>query len=324
MSKIVSVVIPAKNEAAGIGKIVGAVFSRIADAGLIPQIIIVDDGSTDGTYSKAIEIASQTAGTRVLRLSRNFGKEPAIAAGLFAAEGSAAIVIDADFQHPVDVVPMMLTAWKDGYDIVETVKVRRAPETLLNRLSSQVFYFLFRFLTRFDISQTTDFKLIDRKVLDHWKQLHETHLFFRGMIAWLGFKKKQIPIETLERREGTSKWSNLHLLVYAMRSILSFSPFLLYVVSLATLTLSIITVFIGIRGIWVKMSGQVLDGLTIILLTQSIIGTALMLVMSAICGYLSLIFEELKKRPRFVIAETYPPFEKGTEKAEYATSGARC
>ncbi len=108
-----------------------------------------------------------------------------------------------------------------------------------------------------------------------------------------------------------------------MRSILSFSPFLLYVASLATLTLSIITVLIGIRGIWVKMTGQVLDGITILLLTQSIIGTALMLGMSAICGYLSLIFEELKKRPRFVVAETYPPVESVAKQIEYAASAVR-
>ncbi len=323
MDKVVSIIIPAKNEAVGIGMIVDAVFSRVTEAGYIPHIIIVDDGSTDDTYSRAIEIASLRKGTRVLRLSRNFGKEAAIAAGLFAADGSAAIVMDADFQHPVDIVPRMLAAWQDGYNIVETVKVRRASETVLNRLSSRMFYFLFRFLTRFDISQTTDFKLLDRKVIDQWKQLNETHLFFRGMVAWLGFRKRQIPIETLERLEGTSKWSNVHLVVYAMRSILSFSPFLLYVASFATLILSAITAIIGIRGLWVKMSGQVLDGLTIIILTQSVIGTALMLGMSAICGYLSLIFEELKKRPRFVIAETYPRVDVNAGPIEYAAGEAR-
>lgn len=309
MYEVVSVIIPAKNEGRAINRIVDAASDAIRAEGYTPQVIVVDDGSTDDTYARAIETASYVPGIRVLRLSRNFGKESAIAAGLFAADGDAAIVMDADFQHPVGSIPVMLRTWKEGYDVVEAFKVRHKRRGWFNNVSSRLFYFLFGFLSRFDISQATDFKLVDRKVLDQWKQMPEEHLFFRGMIAWLGFKRKRIPVEVPARLDGASKWSNVHLFLYAARSIISFSPFLLYLASLGTLMLSLVTVAIGLRGLWVKLNGEVLSGLTIILLTQSLIGTAIMLVMSAICAYLSLIFEELKKRPRFVVAEMYPNIE---------------
>ncbi len=309
MRGMVSVVIPAHNEAGGIAAIVDAAFETIRSHGYAPDVIVVDDGSTDATFARAVERAGLTPGVRVLRLSRNFGKESAIAAGLLAAEGDAAIVMDADFQHPVSTIPLMLTAWQEGFDVVEAYKVQHARGGWFDNLNSRLFYFLFRFLTRFDISQATDFKLLDRRVLTQWKQMPEEHLFFRGMVAWLGFKRKRVPVIVPPRAEGTSKWSRLHLLVYAMRSIISFSPFLLYLASLGTLALSLVTIGLGIRGVWVKLSGQVVDGLTIILLTQLLIGTVLMLVLSAICAYLSLIFEELKKRPRFVLAETFPRVE---------------
>jgi len=162
------------------------------------EIVLVDDGSPDDTWGAILEQKKRFDQIQGIRLSRNFGKEAALAAGLEYARGSAILVMDGDLQHPPALIPDMLKLWRSGADVVEAVKRSRGKENFISRLRSQMFYGLFTRLTGVDLHGASDFKLMDRRVLNAWLRLYERNLFFRGMNAWLGFRRVQIPFDVAE------------------------------------------------------------------------------------------------------------------------------
>ncbi len=298
-----AVVVPLYNEAAHLAGTLELIVQTLDSLGLPYRLLLVDDGSTDGTWElvKARCLASQDV--RGIRLSRNFGKEAALAAGLESAEGAAVIVMDGDLQHPPALIPAMVEAWRAGAEVVEAVKVEPHGSNW-SRPAASAFNRLFSALSGHGLQGASDFKLMDRRVLAAWRAMGERSLFFRGMNAWLGFRRVQLPFEVPTRAGGASGWSHWQLARLATTAITSFSSAPLYLVTLAGLAFSVFAVLLGAQTLVLKFTGRAVDGFTTVILLLLTIGAVVMLALGVIGAYIARIYEEVKGRPRYVIAET--------------------
>src|SRR5437762_9909595 len=204
----VSVVIPLYNEGSHVSALLSDLKTALEETGCQFDVILVDDGSRDDTWERIKAEARTFPSLRAVRLSRNFGKELALCAGLERARGDAVIVMDGDGQHPPSLIPIMVEKWQSsGADIVQGVKVRRGRESLTSKLGALSFYLILNKLSGFELKGASDFKLMDRKVAETWLKMPERNVFFRGMTAWMGFNTVQIPFEVVPRRGGRSGWS---------------------------------------------------------------------------------------------------------------------
>src|SRR5437867_12415197 len=229
-----SVVMPVFREGAHLLGFLAAIRSSLEKCNLPYELVLVDDGSPDDTWRVIAAEAKSFQALRALRLSRNFGKESALCAGLEHARGDAVIVIDADGQHPPSLIPEMVRLWQSSAsDIVEAVKRRRGRESLSSKLGALLFYFILNKLSGFHFKGASDFKLMNRKAVDAWLKMHERNVFFRGMTVWMGFNTVQIPFEIVPRSAGQSTWSVLKRLKLALVGITAFSSFPLHLVTFA-------------------------------------------------------------------------------------------
>lgn len=304
MDKKVTVVIPVYNEELLIRENVGVIAGFLTQAGTGFTILLVDDGSKDSTWQKLKELSNENNYVKALRLSRNFGKEAAICAGLEEADGDACIIMDSDLQHPPQLIPEMIRLWRDeGYDVIEGVKSSRGNESLVKKVGAGMFYSILSRLSGLDMQQASDFKLLDRKVVDAWKSMSERGTFFRGMSAWVGYNRKSLPFSVGTRTRGTSKWSVLNLFTLAIKAITSFSSFPLHIVTFIGVFFLIGALVLGIQTIYMKVSGMALSGFTTVILLLLIIGSALMISLGIIGSYIARIYDEVKFRPRYIVSE---------------------
>lgn len=300
---LLSIILPAYNEQDNI-KNAFLTISRTLKENDIPfEIIFVDDGSADSTFIRIQELSAQHAEVRGLSFSRNFGKESAIFAGLEAAWGACCLVMDCDLQHPPALIPEMYRLWKDGFEVVEGVKASRGKENPLHTLCAKGFYRLISSATGIDMSQASDFKLLDRKAVDALLILPERAPFFRALSSWVGFKTIAIPFEVQERTAGTSKWSLWNLIKYAIRNITSFSGAPMQLVTLLGWSMLVASIALGIQSLYRYFSGTALEGFTTVILLQLIIGSVLMISLGIIGHYISRIYDEIKARPRYIIRQ---------------------
>jgi len=301
----ISVVIPVYQEAAVLPEVLGACRAALDSIGGDFEIIVIDDGSEDQTWSV---IQAQTANhpmLRGIRLSRNFGKEAAIRAGLEAARGDAVIVMDGDMQHPPSLIPEMVDLWRrTGVDIVEAVKRRRGAEPLAARWASSLFYRLLRRLSGFDLAGASDFKLMARHVCQAYLRMGERGLFFRGMVAWLGFNRAQLCFDVPKRIGGRSKWKLTRLIGLASTGLTAFSSSALRVVNLLGAVFFLMAVVLGVRALWLYFAGRAASGITTVVILQLIIGSFLLFGLGIIGEYIARIYDEVKARPRYVVSET--------------------
>jgi polyisoprenyl-phosphate glycosyltransferase len=305
-------VIPAYNEADLLPGTLDAVRRQLDLIQISHEIIIVDDGSTDGTWDLLSRISGETPGIKGIRLSRNFGKESALTAGLAFASRDAVIVMDGDGQHPPDLIPEMVRIWRqEAVDVVEGVKTGRGDEPFLSTLRARLFYWLMKRLTGMHLDNASDFKLIDRKVVNAHNSLSENARFFRGIISWLGFKRVQIPFSVRERTAGQSKWSLIQLIRLALRASTSFTSVPLHLITIMGTGTLIVSAILGIQTLYMKFSGTAVSGFTTVILLLLFIASVLMLSLGIIGIYISRIFEEVKGRPHFII-EDLTNFEKRT------------
>lgn len=298
---LLSIILPACNEQDNIQNAFLTI-SRILKGNAIPfEIIFVDDGSSDSTYAHIQELSAQYAEAKGLSFSKNFGKEAAIFAGLEASQGACCLVMDCDLQHPPALIPEMYRLWKDGFEVVEGVKASRGKENPLHTLCAKGFYHLISSATGIDMSQASDFKLLDRKAVDALLILPERTPFFRALSSWIGFKTASVPFEVQERASGTSKWSLWSLVKYAIRNITSFSGAPMQLVTLLGWIMLLASVVLGVQSLYRYFSGTALEGFTTVILLQLIIGSALMISLGIIGHYISRIYDEIKARPRYII-----------------------
>lgn len=301
---LITVIIPVYNEESQIYESIDIITNYIAKTEMNYEILLVDDGSVDNTWLILKKLTEEYSGIKALRFSRNFGKEPAICAGLEAARGDACIIMDSDLQHPPELIPEMVRLWKEeGYEVVEGVKALRGKESLINKVGANLFYYVLSEFSGFDINQASDFKLLDRKVVQAWKSMNEKNTFFRGMSAWVGFNRISIPFETRDRKNGISKWSFFKLFKLAINAITSFSSFPLQIVTFIGLVFLAGSLILGIQTIYMKVKGIAYTGFTTVILLLLIIGSALMISLGIIGTYIAKIYEEVKQRPRYIIKE---------------------
>jgi len=305
---LLSVVLPVFREGAHLAALLADVRSFLRQCNLPYELIIVDDGSPDNTWQVITTEAQSSQALRALRLSRNFGKESALCAGLEHAKGDAVIVMDADGQHPPWLIPDMVNLWRtSGADIVEAVKRTRGRESLSSKLGAQLFYFILNKLSGFHFKGASDFKLMNRKAVDAWLRMHERNVFFRGMTVWMGFNTVQIPFEVVPRSAGRSTWSILKRVKLALIGITAFSSFPLHVVTFAGVVFLGLSVLLGLQTLYLKLAGRAVSGFATVILLELIIGSLLMISLGVIGEYLARIYEEVKGRPRYLVEESIEP-----------------
>jgi glycosyltransferase involved in cell wall biosynthesis len=299
-----TLVVPAYNESQGLIPTVREIHAQAAATRLPFAIVVVDDGSTDDTWDVLCSLAGELGELHAVRLSRNFGKEGAIAAGLDVSQGDATVILDADLQHPPRLIPDMVRLWQqEGWDVVEAVKSHRGRESWLQRVGARTFYRIARVLTGQDLQNASDFKLLDRRVVEAWRRFGERATFFRGLVAWLGFRRTQILFEVPQRVGGRSRWSLGALVSLAMHAVTSFSALPLQVISVLGLLTLLLAAAVGVQAIRLWWAGLALPGFTTVILLQLIVGGFLMISLGIIGTYVARIYDEVKARPRYVVRE---------------------
>lgn len=300
---MLSIIIPSYNEQDNIVRTFETI-KEILDQSAIPfEIIFVDDGSKDLTYMRIHTLSQTYPEAKGLSFSRNFGKEAAVFAGLEAAEGGCCVVMDCDLQHPPAILPEMYKLWKDGYEVVEGIKTSRGKESFLHTLCAKAFYHLISKATGIDMSSASDFKLLDRKAVDALLILPERAPFFRALSSWVGFRTTTIPFEVQERTIGSSKWSVLSLIKYAIRNITAFSGAPMQFVTMMGWIMLFASVILGLQSLYRYFTGTALEGFTTVILLQLSIGSVLMISLGIIGHYISRIYDEIKARPRYIISK---------------------
>jgi dolichol-phosphate mannosyltransferase len=303
--EFISVVMPVYREAEHIGQVMADVETSLKEAGVSFELILVDDGSPDRSWDELQKLTDRFPMMRAARLSRNFGKELALCAGLDMARGDAVIVMDADGQHPPSLLPQMIKTWREtGVDIVEGTKVDRGEETFFSKSAAGLFYFLWNKLSGFEMRGASDYKLLNRRAVNAYLQMDERNVFFRGMTAWLGFERAQIPFEVAARAGGTSNWSVLNRVRLALTGISGFSSLPLHLVTFAGVIFLFFSVGFGGYTLLVQLTGHSVSGFATVILLLLIIGSLLMISLGIIGVYLARIYEEIKHRPRYVISQS--------------------
>jgi dolichol-phosphate mannosyltransferase len=298
-----SVVIPVYQEESHIRGSIAVIEKVLLDNQIPYDFVLVDDGSKDNTWWELKDMAETNEHINALRLSRNFGKESALCAGLEFAAGDMILVMDSDLQHPPTLIPEMVRAWREeGYDVVEGVKSSRGKESFFYKISAKFFYYIIYKTADINLGKASDFKLMDRKVVEAWKEMPERATFFRGMSAWLGFDRKQISFDVADRVNGKTKWSIIRLMRLAINAITSYTSVPLHCITVLGILMFIGAIILGIQTLYMYFSHKALSGFTTVILLQLIIGSSIMISLGMIGIYLTKIYKEVKSRPRYLVS----------------------
>ena len=298
-----SVVLPAYNEEESVPLAADVIGNLLTRAGIDHELIFVNDGSRDHTWRAIQEAAARRPQVRGIRFSRNFGKEAAIFAGLAQAKGDCCVVLDCDLQHPPEKILEMYRLWQQGWQVVEGVKISRGKESPLHTLAAKTFYRFLSGATRIDMSHASDFKLLDRRAVDVLVAMREKNAFFRALSSWIGFDTTQVEFEVQPRAAGQSKWSLRSLTRYAVTNLAAFSTAPLQIVTILGVLVFLCSLVLGCWSLWQKINGQALEGFTTVILLLLLIGSALMVCLGILGYYIAKIYEEIKDRPRYIVAD---------------------
>ncbi|NJP40330.1 glycosyltransferase family 2 protein [Oscillospiraceae bacterium HV4-5-C5C] len=301
----ISVIIPFYNEEKQVNLTVDTVLTvlnqKLPD--MEKELLLIDDGSRDSTW---IQIQNQALRhpqeIRAFGFARNFGKEAAICAGLDQCSGDCTVLMDGDLQHPPEYIPEMVRLWQEGYEVVDGVKVARQHESWLARALARTFYKLFRKFSGFDLQNASDFKLLDRKVVTAWRALGERDTFFRGLSAWLGYRRVALPFEVADRTTGHSHWSLSSLWKLSLSAITGFSSAPLSLITMMGAVFWIFALILIIQTLINKIIGHADSGFTTVILLLLLIGGAILLALGLVGTYIGKIYDEIKGRPRYLIS----------------------
>lgn len=299
---MLSVILPSYNEEKMIAKATERMAEILQPEKIDYELLFIDDGSRDGTWAQINEAAEKDSHVVGVHFSRNFGKEAAMFAGLEQAKGDCCVVIDCDLQHPPEKIVEMYRLWEQGYEVVEGIKEDRGEESGLHKFAANSFYGLISKATGMDMSSSSDFKLLDRKVVDTLNSLPERNVFFRALSFWVGYKKTSVSYCVQERTEGVSKWSTKSLIKYALTNISSFSSAPLHIVTVLGFIMLAVSVVLGIVALVQKISGVALGGFTTVILLLLFSASVIMISLGIIGYYIARIYDEIKGRPRYIIS----------------------
>jgi glycosyltransferase involved in cell wall biosynthesis len=312
---LLSCVVPAYNEEGNIGNFVPALAAMLKTLSPNYEIIVIDDGSADNTVAEAVKLVPDYPLT-VLKLSRNFGKEHALTAGIDHARGDAVVLIDADFQHPLDMVPTMVGKWREGYDMIYGIRDRTG-EGPIKRFVTKMFYKVLDAGTQIHMpSDAGDFRLLDRKVVDALKSLPERSRYMKGLFAWVGFRSVGIPFSVQERVAGESSFNLRRLSALAITGITAFSDLPLRIWSVVGAFIAAIALIYGGYVVIDAFVGhQQVPGWPTLTAGIMLFGGIQLISIGVLGEYIARIFNEVKGRPNYLIAERY---EHAPEKAAIA------
>ena len=299
---MLSVILPSYNEEKMIAKATERMAEILQPEKIDYELLFIDDGSRDGTWAQINEAAEKDSHVVGVHFSRNFGKEAAMFAGLEQAKGDCCVVIDCDLQHPPEKIVEMYRLWEQGYEVVEGIKEDRGEESGLHKFAANSFYGLISKATGMDMSSSSDFKLLDRKVVDTLNSLPERNVFFRALSFWVGYKKTSVSYCVQERTAGESKWSTKSLIKYALTNISSFSSAPLHIVTVLGFIMLAVSVVLGIIALVQKISGVALGGFTTVILLLLFSASVIMISLGIIGYYIARIYDEIKGRPRYIIS----------------------
>lgn len=301
----ISILVPMYNEAAAIPAFFPAIREVMDKTDVDYNIVCVDDGSSDDTLTLLTEAAAKDPHIRIVTFSRNFGKEAAMTAALDYADGDAAIPIDADLQDPPELIIDMISKWREGYDVVNAKRVSRESDTAVKRGSANNFYKVFNRLSELQIPENVgDFRLLDRKVLDVLKRLHEKDRFMKGLFCWPGFRNTTLEFERLERTAGETKFNYWKLWNFALSGITAFSTIPIR----AGIYLGIgVSVVAFCFGLWIIiktiMTGVDVPGYASLMVVVLFLGGIQLFFMGLMGEYVGRIYMEVKDRPIYVVAQ---------------------
>ena len=305
MNKKISIVVPVCNEQGNIPVLVNALQEVLASVTYPYKIIFIDDGSSDDTLAILKQRANIDSSIFYISLSRNFGHQNALKAGLDIADGDAVIMMDGDMQHPPELIPVMLEMWEKGNDIVYTIRKDHKDLPMMKRKTSTMFYNLINNLSDIELEQgTADFRLMDKKVVAIFKDFKETDLFLRGLVKWMGFQQAGIEYEPAKRTQGKSKYTLKKMIRFALQGITSFSTKPLYIATYLGFSFSLVSLlYIPYIG-YSYYFGHVISGWTSMIATIAFFGGLQLMILGIIGMYLGKLFLQSKQRPHYIVKES--------------------
>lgn len=301
-SVFISCVVPVFNEQEGVASFITALLAQLRQLTDRFEVILVDDGSRDQTVEKILALPKDEH-VKLLALSRNFGKEIALTAGIEHTSGDVVILLDADFQHPVALLSSFLANWAEGYDMVYGARHDRESESYFKRNFARLFYWLMSKITKIEIPNNAgDFRLIDRQVVEALKQFPERTRFMKGLYAWVGFRKIGIPYEVQDRAVGKSSWGFGRLTELAITGITSFSDVPLRVWGWVGFIISLLSLIYAIYIVTVTLLfGADLPGFPTLIVAIMFFGGVQLLSIGILGEYIARIFTEVKQRPKYLL-----------------------
>ena len=310
-----SIVVPVFNEQSVIDEFSKRVLTVMDSLGEPFEIIFVDDGSTDATFQKASLWASRALQVKALRLSRNFGHQVAITAGMDAATGRAVVVMDGDLQHPPELIPEMARKWAEGFHVVNTTRMETDGIPLKKKLFSKIFYKVINIDTEVPIyPDAADFRLMDRAAVEAFRQLREQDRFVRGLTSWIGFKQTFVPFNAPERHSGESKYTLRKMIRFAVNGITSFTTLPLKAVGTFGLIVAAASFFYAAFALYQKIVlGITVEGWTSLLVGILFLGGVQLISIGVLGAYIARIFRQVKNRPLYFVQERAGRFEGGRQ-----------
>jgi dolichol-phosphate mannosyltransferase len=301
-----SIVIPIHDEEESFPALVSRLRELMEQLDGPAEAVLVDDGSRDGSHALMLEAHRRDPRFRIVQLSRNFGHQVAITAGLDFASGQAVIVMDADLQDPPEVILEMVARWREGYEVVYAVREHREGESLFKRATATAFYALLRRLSDLDQPmEVGDFRLVDRKALDAFRQMRESNRYVRGMFSWIGFNQTGVPYTRAPRQAGSTKYSLRKMMKFAIDGIVGFSNAPLRVALNVGFFLAGISLCYGLVAIALKLAGlHVVPGYASLLVTVTFLGGVQLVVIGTMGEYVARIYDEVRDRPLYLVRQT--------------------
>ncbi len=303
--RTLSLVIPMHDEATGLDVLFHRIDETVATLGPDLEIICVDDGSQDGTFEQLVERARTDPRLKLVALTRNFGKEAALTAGIEAASGDMVVPLDADLQDPPELIAEFVTLWEQGYDVVYGVRADRTSDSPTKRVSANAFYRLFNLLSDFRIPESTgDFRLMDRAVVDALGRLPERNRFMKGLFAWVGFRQVGVPYVRPARRTGETSWRYFGLIRFAIDGLTAFTTLPLKVWTGVGVAAAVLAIgFASVIIVQVLVSGRDVPGYAS-LMVVILFGFALQMIALGVLGeYIGRMYQEVKGRPIYLVRD---------------------
>ena len=306
MPKKIAIVIPSFNEEGNINEMVNALHQVCQKLPYSFDFIFVDDGSSDGSLQKLKELSLANANVFYIELSRNFGHQNALKAGVDSAKSDAVITMDGDMQHPPELIPLLIKKWEEGYDVVYTRRAEDKSLSYFKKKTSRSFYKMMNYLSDVNFEQgTADFRLMDKKVAEVFSDFSENELFIRGLVNWLGFKQFAIDYKPAERFSGKSKYTVKKMMQFALQGITSFSTRPLHLAIFLGFGLTLFAfIFYSIYVLYSIYFGHVISGWTSVIATIVFFGGLNLIVLGIIGMYIGKLFMQSKQRPNYLIRST--------------------